>query len=93
MTALTITATGGVTCPLCGKRAPVWLDAPPTGCLQGNAPTRCQEAMDDAYGAAMRRKVCPEAFDANGKILPGGIVRVTKAMHDAGLNMMTGRPL
>ena len=84
---------GGVTCPVCGHHQGVWLDDPPTGCLRGGGADLCQEAKDEAYGAAMRRKVCPEAFDAAGNILPGGLLLVTEAMHTAGLHLFSGTPL
>lgn len=83
--------TTGARCPLCGRSQGVWLGDPPTRCLIGNADTICQSAMNEAYGAAMRRKVCPEAHDANGVILPDGLLLVTTAMHAAGLNLFSGR--
>ncbi len=82
---------GETTCPVCGRHFPIWLGAPLTECATGgNQP--CAEALAVAHGEAMRRKTCPDAFDANGVILPGQIARVTRAMLAAGLDPFSGRP-
>jgi hypothetical protein len=39
--------------------------------------------MAQARSAADRRKICPEAFDANGNILPGGLMMVIRKMGRA----------
>jgi hypothetical protein len=77
-------------CPICGHIEPLWIDPPPVGCFDGGT-SHCEQAITRAHGEAMRRKVCPDAFDENGKIRPGQIVRVIDAMHSAGLDPMTGR--
>ena len=62
------------TCPLCGTYAAFWFDEPPTGCLRGNAPTHCKEALDDARAWAARRRVAPECYREDGKILDGAML-------------------
>lgn len=82
----------GATCPVCGYDTPIWLGDPPTGCLDGGGQQICRQSQVRAHGEAMRRKLCPDAFDADGKILPGQIVRVLRAMAAAGLNGWSGYP-
>ena len=81
------------TCQICGRQFPIWIGEPlaPGECAAGGN-TLCQEARDEAHGEAMRRKICPGAFDENGKILPGRIVGVLRKMERRGLNPFTGYP-
>lgn len=82
----------GATCPVCGYDAPIWLGPPPTGCLDGGGQDICQQARTRANGEAVRRQLCPDAFGADGKILPGKIVSVLLALEARGINGMTGYP-
>jgi hypothetical protein len=81
-------------CQVCGERHALWVGPPMTDGLCPMTQERglCEQARDKAHAAAMRRKVCPDAFDASGKILPDGLVRVIDAMEAAGLDPWTGRP-
>ena len=84
-------------CQLCGERHPLWIgDAPQPGrCLVTGTAAICPASATKARAEAMRRKVCPDAFDADGKILPSGdaLIRVIDAMEAAGLDMHTGLPI
>ena len=65
------------TCPACGWTEPFWQDpVPTTGCLLGHLSAPCPPQLSMARAAAERRRFCPEAFDANGNILPGGLVMI-----------------
>ncbi len=83
-------------CPVCGdpNAYPLWIDAvPPSGCSEGDhvrSVTECRFQMRKAKGEALRRKMVPDAFDANGVILPGQIGRVCNVLMDAGFDPMTG---
>jgi len=72
----------GTTCPLCGKHEPLWMAAPPAGCFDGGN-SFCQRVLRNARTAALWRKLCPDAFDENGNMLPGQIVRVIEAATTA----------
>ena len=82
------------TCQICGRHLTLWVGAPlgPGECAEGGI-DMCQTAMNDARASALRRKVCPEAFDASGKIKPDGLPLVLEAMSDAGLSFWTGLPV
>jgi len=54
-----------VTCPICRYDEPIWIGDPPTGCLDGNAPTLCRQSADRLRAEAMRRRLAPEAFEDN----------------------------
>ena len=83
----------GATCPVCGdlRAYPLWAGRkPPEACPDdsswhdGGAVTirnvsECPSQMARAWQAAERRRLCPNAFDANGNILPGQIARVLQA--------------
>lgn len=78
---------------------PFWIDQdPPSGCPQdvdddgnlawANGGQRrvvelCEWQRSRAWQAAEFRKLVPDAFDQNGKILPGQIVRVITAFGEA----------
>lgn len=47
-------------------------------------------AQRDAVRAACWRRVCPDAFDAAGNILPGQLGAVTTRVAAAGYNPTTG---
>ena len=80
-------------CKICGREFPIWVGPPlgPNECAAGGN-TLCEEAKSVAHGEAMRRKVCPDAFDATGKIKPGAIGGVVRAMAAKGLDPFTGYP-
>lgn len=83
-----------INCPVCGYEFPIWLDVAPVSCChEEGRMSPCQWALDRARGEAVRRKVCPDAFDASGCILPGMIGQVIRRCHEAGFNGMTGLPL
>lgn len=67
-------------CPVCGDPRPFifWVDPqPPTECPYGATEvTNCSYQMNAAREAAERRRICPEAFDKNGNIKPGGLAMV-----------------
>lgn len=87
----------GYACPVCGdpRAFPVWIDAePPVGCphddawMNGNAPairtvTECRYQMGKARQAAEFRRLVPDAFDADGKMLPGRLADVLTAFSKA----------
>lgn len=83
----------GARCLLCGYDQPLWLGDPPRAgrCIVTGG-GMCREAEARAHAEGMRRKLCPDAFDAAGKILPGEMTRVIDAMQAAGLDPWTGRP-
>lgn len=78
------------TCPVCGdpNAFPLWVDPePPDGCPYDKEwhkgrprsiknVTECSWQMGKASQAAEFRKLVPDAFDANGKMLPGQLARV-----------------
>lgn len=81
-------------CGICGLEFPIWTDQRPVArCYMTEGTTTCQHAMARAHGPAMCRKLCPDAYDQNGNILPGALPRVVEAMCDAGLDFGTGLPL
>lgn len=81
-------------CPICGYEFPIWVDEIPIkSCPHTGRMDLCTDARGRAHGEAMRRRVCPDAFGADGRILPGQLGRVVQAMHTAGLNAFSGRPL
>ncbi len=82
---------GEATCPVCGRHFPIWIGEPLTECFGGGTQP-CAETLEIAHGDAMRRKLCPDAFDANGVILPDQLGRLAEAMHAAGLNLFSGLP-
>lgn len=84
----------GALCLICGHDFAVWFGArTDTGeCVLDGGRTPCRDALDRAHGEATRRKICPDAFDSDGKIIPGQLVHVMRAMEAAGLNPFTGRP-
>lgn len=45
--------------------------------------SECPSQMARARQAAERRRLCPDAFDVNGNILPGQIARVLQAYAKA----------
>ena len=69
-------------CPICGDPSVyvLWCDpVPPAGCPEGDHVkdvTMCRLQMAAAKQAAEWRKLCPEAFDTNGNIKPGGLALV-----------------
>lgn len=77
-------------CPICGdpNAYPLWIDEkPPEGCPQdeawheGRPPqiknvTECPYQMGKAKQRARWMKVCPEAFDENGKLKDGMLAYV-----------------
>jgi hypothetical protein len=81
-------------CSLCGELFPIWLDEAPAlaSCLRGAGTSLCAEALATARSDAMRRKVCPDAFDADGQMLPGHWPALVYAMHAVGLDALTGLP-
>lgn len=73
-------------CPACGDIQPFWRDpVPAAGCLMGHASAPCPDAIARARAAAERRKFCPEAFDANGNILPDGWKKIFAKWGDRSL--------
>jgi hypothetical protein len=64
-------------CPVCGDPGPFrfWVDnQPPTECPynpSAKSVTDCAYQMAKARQDASRRKLVPECFDDNGRILPG----------------------
>lgn len=85
------------TCKICGdpQAYGIWIGPEPPGCpydevwhkggeLSVHSVTDCSHQMRRAAQQAKWRKVCPEAFDANGKILPGGLVMVLEKLHKQG---------
>lgn len=85
----------GERCKVYGKLFGIWIGPPMVAgqCPMTSEPGICQDALNEAHAAAMRRKVCPEAFDVSGKILPDWMIRVIDAMEVAGLDPWTGRPV
>lgn len=87
----------GATCPICGdpRAYPLWLDKePPQACAADQSwhaggpvtiksVTECPPQMARARQAAERRRLCPDAFDANGNMLPGQLARVLQAYAEA----------
>jgi hypothetical protein len=73
-------------CPICHDSQPfvLWIDPePPKECPYGaDQITNCSYQMDKARGEAERRKICPEAFDQEGKIRPGGWGLIAKAYEN-----------
>lgn len=65
-----------IKCPVCADPHPfiLWVDPdPPTECPYGaDQVTNCSYQMEKAKGEAERRRICPEAFDKEGKIIKGG---------------------
>ena len=53
----------------------------------------CQEALNDARGWAMRRKVAPECYGADGKLREGMLFDVIDRMTAAGFDYNTGLQL
>ncbi len=85
-----------IICPICHYEAPIWIGKPPTGCLEGNAPTLCRQSADRLRAEAMRRRLVPEAFE-NDRIrrgvAPNGIPWVIYAndrLCAAGVDPNTG---
>lgn len=84
-------------CPICGdpNAYPFWVDPdPPEGCpddrewMQGRAPsirnvTECARQMRKARQAAEFRKLCPDAFDENGKMKDGRLADVLRTYERA----------
>ncbi|BAU91216.1 hypothetical protein MPPM_2611 [Methylorubrum populi] len=85
-------------CPICGdpNAYPLWADqAQPEACAadaaswHGGGPvtfrtvTECPLQMNRARQAAAFRKLVPDAFDTNGKMLPGQLARVLGAYAKA----------
>lgn len=81
------------TCKICGdpKAYSIWIGPEPPGCPydevwhKGGLPsifsvTECSHQMRKAARAAKWRRVCPEAFDANGNIIEGGIGMVLEKL-------------
>lgn len=75
-----------------------WIDAePPAGCAHDETwhetgrlttesvrnVTECRFQMGKAWQAAEFRKLVPDAFDADSKMLPGQLARVIKAFGEA----------
>lgn len=87
-----VSQTTGVTCPVCGRHQAVWLDDPPNGCLLTGAREVCAPERTLAYAAAIRRRICPSAYDTNGKLLPGALPKVIEAMQAVGLDPFSGDP-
>lgn len=83
-----------VICLLCGYDFPIWLGTPPEQgrCLTTSSADHCEWALDRAYGESVRLKMCPDAFDADGKIKPGQLARVLTTLEAAGLDGFTGQP-
>jgi hypothetical protein len=68
-----MTETTKPTCPACGYSEPFWRDpVPATGCLLGHQSAPCPPRLAEGRSMAARCRFCPEAFDANGNILPNG---------------------
>jgi hypothetical protein len=77
-------------CPICKdpNGYPFWVTPePPEGCPYDDEwhgggrvtiknVTECRWQMDKAWQAAEFRKLVPDAFDANGKMLPDQLARV-----------------
>jgi hypothetical protein len=80
-------------CKICGREFPIWFGDPLLDgeCAAGGN-TLCEEGRMAAHGEAVRRKVCPDAFDEMGKIKPGAIAGVVREMAARGLNPFTGYP-
>ncbi|GJE77193.1 hypothetical protein [Methylorubrum suomiense] len=84
-------------CPICGdpNAYPLWVDrARPEACAadkswhDGGPITiqtvlECPLQMSKARQSAEFRKLVPDAFDANGKMLPGQLARVLGAYAEA----------
>jgi hypothetical protein len=72
-------------CPICGDPRPFifWVDEdPPEECPYGaTTVTNCTYQMEEAKRQAHWRKICPEAFDANGNIIKGGLTMVMRKLH------------
>lgn len=82
-------------CPICGDPSAFlfWVDPePPIGCPQDmdnwGSPhavkhvMECKYQMGKAWQAAEFRKLVPDAFDENGKMLPDQLGRVLAIFHD-----------
>lgn len=82
-------------CPICGDPSGFifWVDSePPAGCPQDmenwDSPraiknvTECKYQMGKAWQAAEFRKLVPDAFDENGKMLKGELARVLQAFGE-----------
>lgn len=67
-------------CPVCGDPRPFifWVDPePPSECPYGATEvSNCSHQINEAKRAAAWRPLCPEAFDKNGDIRPGGLAMV-----------------
>lgn len=79
-------------CPICGdpNAYPLWIGDPPEGCAHDPSwhdgsvgriknVTQCKYQMDKAWRQSEWRRLCPDAFDESGNILPGNIGRVLAA--------------
>lgn len=82
------------TCRVCGDRFGIWIGPPMSDglCPLNGTREHCPTATVKAYGAAMRRKVCPDAFDESGKVKPDRLFEAMDAMYAAGLDPWTGLP-
>lgn len=83
-------------CPICHYDSPIWIGPPPTGCLEGNAPTLCRQSADRLRAEAMRRRLAPEAFEQDRirkSTAPNGVPWVIYAndkLAQAGVDPNTG---
>lgn len=83
----------GATCPICGdpRAYPLWTaKVAPEACPDDRSwhdggpvtianVTECPSQMARARQTAERRRLCPDAFDMNGNMLPGQLARVLQA--------------
>lgn len=80
-------------CPICGDPSayPIWIDdMPPIGCPDDDIlretgrpsiTSICERQMARARQGADWRKRCPEAFDAEGNIIEGGLALVVNKLR------------
>lgn len=85
-------------CPICHdpNGFPIWIDAePPEGCphdeswMEGRplaikSVAECPYQRGKAEQRARWMKLCPEAFDANGNLVEGGLVMVLEKLPPDG---------
>ena len=82
-----------ITCKVCGWHQRIWIGPQTDECPRYGGTKHCVDTISEAKLEAIKRRVCPDAYDSNGNYIIGNSGRVFEAMIAAGFDPWSGAVL